>query len=764
MKTFLPHLLITTTLIGLTGCGSKSVGKLEVSQSFATTNTSFGGGLVISGKHLTSGRSFSHSILSGKEMRINLESGSWKISAVGWDGGGSPGTEKLFAGNPHCGTVVANLASASQVVDLTINQANCNTAEFSGGHVDATNTLKDFTAIITCNSFFTHLINPAASISSQIVSQGNSMDGFCENILLPADLKSKVQAVKIQSMEKLPGQSDFTPGSVTTGCLQGSAGAESKIYPTAAPNPYNSYTLRLPFANLPLMVTTYRDTGCSMPEAVYQFADGLVNGDPKGDHLLHTHYTNTMKLLLPGNDLKKAFSPFMAIMPYFKRDFGGNPAKFATEPGSLSFAIHGLVGPNKAILENESSCAAITPSGDVTAPSCTDLGDHVQIAFTGNAEGSGTLTMNGNVYTVYVGNTGFGAARYSSQKLVMSLLGHSGTESMDKFFELNDKDDNGYGVLSAIRNMLSPHGAGGVIGVSDLNETFTDSCLNQVADKETTMFNYEKMQLETFRVILHNSVAGSPTKFICNNADMDEANCATNGTDFDKRMLIYDYSVSAVSPAMVLEFNCTSMLGKMEINSFEIEGTKKEHIAQVINWNTDTNASLANQRFERVALTKNYIYNSGWNQVEEARTMSRVTKTGPDDYEVWNYHYSTHKNGLSTFDQVLDYKRLKTSSITNLNYITDSAFVTNANPTFILVDSAYTTILDRTPASESFMNYFYPNDTFPQGSSGTAATFNTLSTDFANANQINDGLAFKLRTLGQPAFTNSFGGSFYTAP
>lgn len=764
MKIFLPHIMIITSLTGLVGCGSKSVGKLEVSQSFATTNTSFGGGLVISGKHLTSGRTFSHSILSGKEMRINLESGSWKISAVGWDGGGASGFEKLFAGNPSCGTIVANLASASTVVDLTINQANCDTADFSAGHVDGSGNLKDFGAIITCSTFFPYSINPALSIGSQIVTQGNSMDGYCENSLLPSDLKSKVQAVKIHTLERLPGQVDPSPGAITSGCLQGTSGAESKIYPNTAPNPYNGYTFKLPFANLPLMITTFRDTACTKPEAVYQFADGLINGDPKGDSLIHSHFTNSMKLLLAGNDLKKAMSPFMTIMPYFKRDFLGSPSKFQTEPSSLSFDYHALIGSNKLILENESSCAAITPGGDVSAATCTDLGDQVQIAFTGDAEGSGTLTMNGNTYSIYVGNTTFGAARFASQKLSMSLIGHSADEATANFFDLKDKDDHSYGVLSLIRNMLSPHGAGGVIGVADLNETFINSCLNSVVDKEITTFNYEKMQQETHRVILHNSVSSAPGKFTCNSSDMDETNCAANGIDFDKRMLIYDYKNSSISPAIVLEFNCTTMLGKMEINSFEIESNKKEHVYQVINWNTDTIASLANQRFERVAFVRNYTYSSGWNLVGEGRVMSRVIKTGTDDYEVWNYHYSAQKNAVNTFDQNLDYKRLKTDATTNLNYITDSAIVTHANPTFILTDSAYTTLLDRTPASEAMMNFFYPNDTFPQGSSGTAATFNILSTDFASANQINESLAFKLRTLGQPAFTNSFGGTFYTSP
>lgn len=770
MKTFLPHLIILTTLTGLTGCGSKAVGKLEVSQSFATTNTSFGGGLVISGKHLSSGRTFSHSILSGKEMRINLESGVWKISAVGWDGGGAAGSEKLFAGNTFCGTVQADLVSASTVVDLNITQINCNSAEFSAGHVDGAGNLKNFDAVITCNSFFNPAINLNASIASQIVPDSSSSDYFCESVSLANDLKSKVQAVSISAMEKLPGQVLPTAG-FSTGCMSGLAANESIVYPTNVSNPYNGYTVKLPFSNLPLIVTTYKDTTCAQPVAVYHFENGLQAGSPDFDHLLQSRTTSAMKLLLPGSDLRKVYSPLIGLMPSFKNYDNGSGIKlFRTEPSGLnSYDFHGKTGLNSINLTDVNTCSTITVFSNMTAPLCilAPDGKGVKVSFNGSSPGTASFTLNTINYSVYLTANAFEDNRFESQKLAMDLIGHAGDNSVDNFFGVGDQDEKNYGVLSQARNMFSGNGAGGVLGIADKNQTFENACLALNTSKEIKVYNYEKLMLETYRVDIHNSVVGAPTKFHCVTANMDPSSCST-GITYDKRMLIYDYKQSAVAPMMVMEFSCSELVGSLEIQSTEIESSVKKVYQQIVNWNTETTSNLSLQRFEQMTRSKRFLNVSGaWVLENENRSMSRVRKFDAlTNYEIWHYHFNSNKNASNLFDQRLGLNRIKSQNIgTTLHFLSVSENGSGlVSSSLMLSDGAYSTIQNRALLTETMAKSFDPYTLFPQSMTTSAFAINPESSDFANSTLINDVAPFLPGTLGTASFNNSFGGSFFTSP
>lgn len=768
MKAFLPTLIALSSLLSVVSCGSggQSSASLQVSRAFAMTNPNFGGGLIIAGKNLSTGKTFSKGLTTSMSLNIVLDKGTWLITATGWDGG-SP-SNVPFGGLPYCGKVTKDLSNDNETIDLSVTTAECATSFFSGAHADtAASTIKTLSLINTCNTFYDGNVFPTDVISSSVVSSGSATDSFCENIA--NDLQTKVESVKIYALNKDIKSTEPTLG-FPSGCIKAST-LKSRIE-TGSSSPANPYQsgkeLKLPVGGIPFYIVTYRDNSCAEPIARYPFKNGLGAGNPEEfDHLLLARNSSDIKLVLPGNDMRRGYTPFQAIMPFFKRYNSGTFQKFLTAPATVgTYKFHGIISqPNSVILDNVNTCSTVTNDGTyVTSASCTDLGDEVQISFTGSTEGTGSFTMNSISYGVYMANATFGQSRYSIQRLSMELLGHDGDENIKRFYDLKNHDNDSYGALSIVRDIFSSHAAGGALGISNGANTFANECLARTADKEVSVFNWEKMQQETFRVVLSNSVIADPTSFTCNNTSTDESDCFTNGEIFEKRMVIYDYRVSAATPSFAMEFNCTTKLGKLEMNIVDIEGAKKDEVKQIVNWNTDEASNLQYQRFERLLIGKQYkdVGSNTWIQIGEHRQMARVMKTGTDDYEAWAFSFNTHKNG-SSFDQAIAYQRLKTASTTNLNYINTTAGMNHSNPYEILTDSANSILLARSPTSESGDNIFSPANVFPQGSGGTSATFNALSTDFATADNFNDSVSFNIATLNTNAFNvNMFGTSFLT--
>lgn len=81
MKTTMTTLLL---LLTLAACSKQKTSKatFEVSRAFAFANTSFGGGLIISGRN-EKGSFFDYPIRSGTSVNLVLPKGKWTIAAIG---------------------------------------------------------------------------------------------------------------------------------------------------------------------------------------------------------------------------------------------------------------------------------------------------------------------------------------------------------------------------------------------------------------------------------------------------------------------------------------------------------------------------------------------------------------------------------------------------------------------------------------------------------------------------------------------------------
>lgn len=750
------------------GGGGTSSASFEISRSFAMTNPSFGGGLIITGRHLEKGITFTSSLDTTTEVNMQLEKGTWRFSAVAWDGGAAP--EVKFDGVTYCGKIDMSLVNDSETIDLNLTSSNCGDSYFTAGHVDTTalpHQFKTLDVIGTCNTFFPTQPLPGSTISTSLANSTTPGD-FCSLAAVPKDLKTEVKGIKIYTQNKSVTQTIPTLG-FSSNCLAETT--DSVINPNFAPNAYSGRNLRIPYGAIPFTVVTYEDTSCTEVLAKYNFNNGIASSYSSFDHLLVNNNTSLtqMKLFLPGNKIRRAKSPFLALMPSI-RCAGNVPCP--TAPGTLSEDFHGFVNSqNKAILSNESACGAIAHAGSVDIiPTCADLGDEVEITFNGTAAGAGSFTMNTVTYNVYLAAATLEHQRYQTQRSLIDLIGSSNDAIPETFFHPHNRDDDegrAFGALSEVRDMFSPDGPGGVMGISGTPVTFTDACNQISGTKEITLYDSEKMLNETFKITVHNTPTSSPNGLFCNILNRDETDCALNGTGFEKRMVIHAYSFSTFVPVIALEFNCTNFLGRLESRITHFDNYERRQSQEIINWNTDDSSTFSYQRFEKLAFNSEYIYNSvtaNWDLRRTNREMLRFQKKTSDEHESWLYSFNSHWNGTD-FEQHLGWQQLLTKP-TATSYVCMLHNHQNANasdPNYLLEDSSFIGF-QTSPVDTSIpADYFELNGIWPATVSSTGCGINFTGLTGA-ASMFDGNLDFQLASMQNATFLGKFGTIFLTGP
>ena len=758
-KTTLPSMLLLLLTLAC-GQGGNSSARLEVSQAFAVTNTYFGGGLIITGKNLNKNQTFTISLDSSTSVNMQLEKGTWQFSAVAWDGGAAP--EKKFAGLNYCGFLEKALVSDAETVDISLSREKCGDPLFTDGHVDTTatpSTFKYLNVIGTCSTFFPNEVLPTQNITSSIVQATTPAD-FCNNVA--EDLRTDVKSIKIHAQNKTLGQAIPTMG-FGTGCLK-SATSDSKIDLGS--------TLRLPYKSIPFTIITFEDENCSKPLAHYDFRNGLSAPSPLFDHVLVNNNTSTnqMKLFLPGNDLKRAMSPFMGILPTIKCFDGTTTGKCRTTP--ISHAnFFGNVGSNQRVfVENASSCTgSLTVSAPLTSATCFTGDKGVDVEFMGNAAGLGSFIINGTTYSVYLANTLEESKKYNAHRTLVEMIGASDSSLPRSFFMPyeNDNDDESYGILSRVREMFSPSGPGGVVGIPHSATTFQKACLDAIGSKEISLYNHEEMKNQTFKVVVHNNPVSAPGAAFCNSTAIAESDCANNGVKFDKRMLVYDYAISAIAPTMAFEFSCTSRVGKLEDNSTEFEGDRRKVNREIISWNTE-DSTLNRQRFEKIEMhTRHKLISGAWILEEDYRNMTRFMKTDPNGYEFWKYQFNARRNTSdNSFNQHLGTQQFRVADPVGGKVCAseNSVGINNSDPNYLWNSTSYDPMRLQPPKVTQDINdiFFYYSDDWGQApGAGCTVDFNALP---VGANKFENTIDFKLDSLNSSAFLSKFGKTFMTAP
>lgn len=778
MKT-LSLITILSLLIIATGCGSngQSDSKLKISRAFAMANSNFPGGLIVTGKKVGTTKSFSVSLTDSMTTNIQLEQGTWRFAAVGWDG------NKPFGGDTSCGWVEKNLANSQETIDLVISKAKCTDTEtdginfFAGGLIDSFTTpvkFKKLSRLATCNTFYKLTPTPSNTLSSlDLATPGNWDPTFCN--ALPQDLKGRVESFKIRSVKKLVNESIPSAG-LDSGCFNMNNDTVSSLGSTGQPFTAAEVGPHLPFNNIPFIIEVYEESNCNRYMGNYYFKRGLKEGFPENfDHILRGDGSNTASLLLPGNDLKRARSPFAALLPYFKKDDGTTKFPFETLPSTMPDLYITRGSPQKFVLE-AGSCT-ITGATGVGSPVCISLADgkkEITLNVTGTGDGSGSFTLDGNTYTVYIADTVESFQRHATQKILLDLVGTGNSNlSTSFFFPVEDEEAEDYGVLKEAREMLSGAGA---LGGMPAASTFQEACQNASVSKEFLLYEPEVMAFRKYKLEISNNTEATPTKYFCDTANKSPSSCTIS---FNRRMSIWFYHNSTIVPTFVTEFNCSKMVGKMEVFFNEIKGSSKYTENMIVSWNTQPTSLLVDQRFEVLKKRTQHAYNSTTKMFDvlkgETRKMARVAKIGALDLEVHHFDYGAHfDSALGKWRQHLDSHQIISTNATSttLDVCTlHNGSAMEDNDRFAVFGDIYA---DDPVVSGALGNIKYQAN----GSSFTAATnsctgMNTFTSqlfvdttadgvanDDNGSDKIDASLPLRLDTLNSPLFLGKFGTTF----
>ncbi len=588
MKTKLSLLFVLMAAFFLTSCGAKKTATtFEVSTSaLSVNNTVFTGGLVITG---TNGKdSFVYPIASGSgsgsSITLDLPKQTWTFSAIGWES--VPSTP--FNGDSKCGSVTVDLKDDAQTVALNIDYAKCSsqTSAF-GSSAFRTGNSFDLFKVVTCGWLY-------ESDGSTVVSSSTALN-YCDTAST-VDAKYKRWARSIY-VEVLKDEN----GSKSAGLGQCFSPGSDGLFTT---------TMSFPQLGIPVQVSLYSDTGCpSNPDlkfSTFSFNSGLGGSNSDFDAVF-TEQSTTAKLFLPSYDTRRGFSSFLANKPILLCN--GNPC--LAIPTSIPGGSNRIISSEDEFVLTATpaagqSCAtifAVSPVGITPVPTVSDIISRCE-------ERDGRMTLRLNFSTLTAASLGITFTNATTTNLTLesngtrdahhfawNMLGYPLTPaptnqikySFKAFFSDSGKDA---GLLSEVREMMGPEGAGGVLG-SGLN-CLTSTSVNFVSFRD-------EGENKTYKIELQNAGATPLVGVFL-------AVPPVLATDsFDKKILISQKkSDGTFAPQMMMHFNCGTMVGRM----FSIHNKTGKSEKRLLEWNTDVPA---------LARVREMIY-------EEERDATRITR------------------------------------------------------------------------------------------------------------------------------------------
>ncbi|HXH74761.1 MAG TPA: hypothetical protein VNJ08_07330 [Bacteriovoracaceae bacterium] len=738
-------LLLLLTISACSGHKESVPATLQVTRGFAIADGGFGGGLTITGTHIDTNRKFSISVINGAVVNLNLDKGSWQISAVGWDGANP------LEGIPYCGSIYRNLTTENATIDLAVTKTQCGEKYFAGSHVDTTAsppTFKKMAFVNSCKSFF----KAGAQSSSMPVNflfDSATPNNYCDTDL-PLDLRTEIHGIRISTLNKQLHDPDLSTG-IKSACLSSPGGS------------INVSGLRLPSHNIPMFIETFKDTACTRPFASYPFLDGLIQGNPDNyDHLLFDKTASEVQLWLPGVENRRAKSVFTHLMPAIECHDGSTYKACATAP-STSPAFHMLKGTESFFMKGIHSCTPISYGGSVTNATCQVKDGGVLIDLTATP-GSGSFTLNGTTYVVYNADQTdpFLETRWASQKNFIELVGSSSPASAVPLTFFGHDENQNAGALHMARFIFSADGAGSLFPVNN-DATFYDQCMAITGEHKVENLNLETMQMETHLLSISDSPRSVPGNYFCDITNKDQNNCKGAVSSYDKRMVIYDYSQSQFLPTIVMEFNCEKQLGRIESFDDIISGDRNFKKAEIVTWNTQRDGFAASQRLEQIFTLEEKTFSGGkWDTTRLSRKSARVEKYCPAYQSLWSYSFDTKLLPDTNWKQSLESNQLLTEygggSAVNVCLTTKKSGRDDVTMIALPVDPLLNSFRSDPPSISPTMK-FKVDDPFPQSIS-SACSVNYMAIP-ANNDKIDGNLNFDLNSLYDTNFANKFGTVFF---
>jgi hypothetical protein len=632
--------LFLLLLAAACGEGGKSSASLKVSQNFIMSAPYFGGGFLIQGRNALTNESFVFDLSNGAEVKQTLSKGTWTFSAIGWDG------STKFSGTPYCGHAQKNLALDSEVVDISISALGCSHDFFSKGYVDTSSspqTFKKLGYLSTCGTFTAVEVTPETSILASLVTATTDFR-FCAN---NQEQSSDVKSFKIYALKKNLTEATHTLASASA-CISSANGAFD----------LRSQDIRLPYGGLPFAIVAYAEVNCPAAERVAQFdfMQGLASETSgefdkrlftDGGNALTTPFTpiavdaTATKLFLPGNETKRAISPLAHLRPAILCDDGSTTFKCSSSV-PWSYDYHAFQSaPKELVFPDSSSCSTFSSDPNLSA-SCNDASGKVIVTVNPTAFGGPyNFQLEGQTYAVKVFEnlTEYQQASYFSHYLTR-VIGSSNPLLRPTFYgSQNDNDEIvHHGILQEVREMFSGRGAAGLFTPTNLlaTTTYKNYCLSLTGSRDISFYDHEELKFENYRVQILNSALANEYIFF--------------DATTEKKMLIFDLNKSAMIPEMIIDFNCTKLIGRFEDFSEKTNGSSKVIQRNIVTWNAEGvhTTDTSTQRLDHTGRRTEYeLVSSSWSLLREHRELNRLVKIDGDELHHWHTRVALERQASS---------------------------------------------------------------------------------------------------------------------
>lgn len=576
----LKALSLTWILFSLASCGGgkqESTTTLKVTGGMSLSNTTFQGGMVIVGKS-TTGLMFSVPMeyASGgtNEVTVTIPKGIWSFSAIGWSGATKMGNGALCAFRDN-----VDISEGSVDIQLTINLANCQGAEFGANGV-VNSTVFDFHKIglVTCNAFYQDL-NTQTTISPAWFA---STPTFCTTY--PEDLQSQAKSYRI-SVPEITYQGNVTAGNFNR-CINLDVGGLTN-------GSLTGIDIRLPLKRIPYQIDLFDDASCG-GELInsHLFRNGFDETYPGFDHV-YTASGTVSRVLISSKGTQKGYSPFLNLIPSFFLAVPVGPM-----PGSSNL----LIKPNKEflaigdVLASGENCSSISFSGGSggVLQNCRieDNKMFLSISFD-------TSYCHANDCTVTIGSLPF-IFRFDINNMVetyediFETIGFGVAAapptilpSISDFFHYSDSSAR-FGAYSEIRDMLYPVGPSGFLPHSL-------ACASQNGSYAGTAWDDGILKGHTLTISNDNTPV---PPFICESFPVQSC---SGSPIFNKVMVLKRISGPTLITQKVMRFNCSNQYGMLETQDSETHTLGIKLKKEITYWNSFPGN---NSRIERYRFTK----------------------------------------------------------------------------------------------------------------------------------------------------------------
>jgi hypothetical protein len=574
MKNYTLFLLVLPLF--LVGWGQqKTSSNLKVSTSFAATNGSFPGGMMIIARS-TDGKVFSRGIGytgGANTLDVSLPNGSWDFTVVAWTAANITGTV--------CDSTTKVLNGSDATIDLNPSQVNCTQTKFgSPAHYATT----DFRPLLVggCSTLYRTASGTGTFLTT---SPSDSALTWCTNSNLPQDLVGKrAKSIKV-SMLNVELSGAVSDSGIST-CRRASL--------SQVTNSATTLNITFPTKQVPVLIEFYKGDDCTSnsPKDIIGsnlFRDG-IDGTYNFDFKLQTIISDPNLYLVTGKT-KSGYSPFVNIFPEItcssstclptQNNYGSNARIFSQ--GS----------PFVLTTDTTKSCTSlgtVNLGGTNLSPSdyqCEDKDGPVLLSIFSNIPGTCTggcpITFSGdgslNLSPLYV--TQYSAPHFYDKVYAIigvskTNLGNASVLSSNQFF--GDKEDKIFGVLSEARGALIPNGPGGLFGQT------ISPCSTFTGTKTITLFDEDGFK--NYQVEIAND--GSPVpQYICTDADPNAVSCGAY-SNFEKKLIARRIVAGpAYIPEQVLHFFCNKKIGMIETRQYGTNNTEDRFDRKVLSWNTE---------------------------------------------------------------------------------------------------------------------------------------------------------------------------------